>query len=234
MGLKKRILLKISGQAFVEQDQLSPVIIKDLARQIKQCQDTHQFGIVTGGGNFFRGCKEGARLKVTPSVGHQVGMLATIMNGLIIQDLFEQAGISTSLFTALPSPTIGKTVSPQAIVTALEQDHCLIFSGGTGNPFFTTDTTALLRGLQIGAQEIWKGTNVDGIYDQDPHKNPGAHKLSSMSYAQALKNNYGIMDRTAFALGADHNMRLRVFNIFESDALIKTITDASFGTLETQ
>lgn len=230
MGIKT-VLLKLTGECFLDPAtrQLNGSFIRSIASQIKAMPD-YYFGIVIGGGNFFRGSKEGAALGLTPSVGHQVGMLATMMNGLLIKDLFEQEEIHCSLFCAVPSPEVGSPISQQAIMTAQAKGHCLIFSGGTGNPFFTTDTTAILRGLQINAQEIWKGTHIDGIYSSDPRKDPHAVLLPSVSYKQALHDDLKIMDATAFALAAQHKLLIRVFNIFEPHALLKVAQDRTFGS----
>jgi len=233
MQNRKKILLKITGEIFFERTtkKLSASAIKDLANQIKQLESTHQFGIVVGGGNFFRGTQHGVALGMTPSVGHQVGMLATMMNGLILKDLFEQHGLSTSLFCAIPCPEVGSPISQQAIASALQKNNTLIFIGGTGNPFFTTDTNAVLRGLQIEASEIWKGTNVDGIYDTDPRKHENATLIKRVSYTDALTQNLGIMDAPAFALARQHGLSIRVFNIFTPDALITAAHNTDFGSL---
>jgi uridylate kinase len=232
MEQKRTILLKLTGDIFTsEQDtQLHDEHTRMLAQQLQQLSARYRFGIVIGGGNFFRGSKEGKQLGLTPSVGHQIGMLATMMNGLILKDLLEQEGVPASLFSAVPSPEIGIPISAQTIQSALARNHCLIFAGGTGNPFFTTDTTAVLRALQINASEIWKGTGVDGIYDEDPKKNPAAHFLKKVSYTEALINNFGIMDATAFALANDHKLTIRVFNIFHKNAIITAAEDETFGS----
>lgn len=230
---KKIILLKLTGEVLSRNDKqhLNADTIISIAEQIKKLSDTHYFGIVIGGGNFFRGTKQGQVLGLTSSVGHQVGMLATMMNGLIVKDLFEQHGLPSSLFCAVPSPEIGAPISQQAIKTALARGNCVIFSGGTGNPFFSTDTTAVLRGLQIDADEIWKGTLVDGVYDADPNKNSNAHRLSNISYKKMLNEQLGIMDAAAIALAQQHTLLIRVFNIFHDNALIQTVNDTSFSSV---
>lgn len=233
MEAKKRILLKLTGEIFLSSDKktLSPVSLHAIIAQIKQLAPSHQFGIVVGGGNFFRGSIQGKTMGMTPSMGHQVGMLATMMNGIILKDLLEQNDMPTSLFSAIPCPEIGSAISQQAIDNALHKNNTLIFIGGTGNPFFTTDTNAVLRGLQIRAEQIWKGTSVNGVYDADPHKVPTAQLLKTASYHDALNKQLGIMDATAFALAQQHKQCIRVFNIFSPDALIKAATDNSIGSI---
>jgi uridylate kinase len=210
---------------------LNAQAVNDVIGQMKKLQSTHQFGIVVGGGNFWRGSIQGASLGMQASVGHQVGMLATMMNGLILKDLIAQQGLNPELLSAVPCPEVGASISQQAIDRALHENQVLIFSGGTGNPFFTTDTTAVLRGLQMKAHEIWKGTSVDGVYDSDPRNNPDAQFLSSISFKEALDKNLGIMDATAYALAQQHKQKIRIFNIFATEALIKAAQDSNFGSV---
>ncbi|HZW60752.1 MAG TPA: hypothetical protein VFF04_00855 [Candidatus Babeliales bacterium] len=229
---KKRILLKITGEILLDSDKkLSSVIINSVIAQIKQLLPTHQFGIVIGGGNFFRGSEYSASLGIDPAVGHQAGMLATMMNGLIIKDLFEKQEIKTELLCAIPAPGVGSPTSQQSISMALNAHATLIFTGGTGNPFFTTDTNAVLRGLQIGADEIWKGTKVDGVYDADPNKNLSAKLLKQVPYSYALEHHLAIMDATAFAMAQQYKQKIRVFNIFAEQALINAAHDQQFGSI---
>ncbi|MBA2307659.1 UMP kinase [Candidatus Dependentiae bacterium] len=227
---KKTILLKITGETLPRADQgLDGSILEKLAFQVKQLRATHRFGVVMGGGNFFRGARPG-KITLSANVGHSVGMLATAMNGLIIQDIFQQSGISTHLFTASHGGTIGDELSPQNLDTALAEKECLIFAGGSGNPYITTDTTAVIRALQIGASEIWKGTNVNGIYSEDPRKNTLARLLPQVRYEDAVKNRYAVMDLTAFTLAEQYKVPLRVFNIFKDEALLQAAQDPSFGS----
>ncbi len=232
-GKKRRILLKLTGEAFLCQTNhtLSPLVIKDVVAQIKTLHPTIQFGIVVGGGNFFRGNKHGKTMGISPSVGHQIGLLATMMNGLMIKDLLEQVGLTAELFSAVSCPEIGKPISQQAIDEALATDHIIVFAGGTGNPFFTTDTTAILRGLQIQADEVWKATNVDGVYTQDPKINPDATKLATLTFDYAIQHKLKIMDATSFILAAEHNQRVRIFNVFEPQALITAAQKTNFGSI---
>ncbi len=231
MNPKQKVLCKLTGEIFLDQSKtLTADTINQVIAQIASLRDTHQFGIVIGGGNFFRGNQHSKKLGISPSVGHQIGMLATIMNGLIIKDLLEHHGLSTALFCAMPSPEVGKPISQQSIDTALASDQTLVFTGGTGNPYFTTDTTAVLRALQIGADQVWKGTHVDGVYDSDPKKNPNAQLLKKVTYDQALQQKLGIMDTTAFALAQQYQQTVRIFNIFEPNALIRAALEPDFGS----
>lgn len=232
MSNKKRILLKLTGELFVSSKtkQLAADAVNHLIDQVKQLQKTHQFGIVIGGGNFFRGNVHGKQLGITPSIGHQIGMLATTMNGLILKNLLEQKRVTTSLFCAIPSPEVGAPISQQAIMCALRKEHILVFTGGTGNPFFTTDTNAIVRGLQINAVEIWKGTKVDGVYNSDPATNKNAQLLKTVLYKDALQQKLRIMDSTAFALAEQHKQVIRVFNIFEENSLLKAANNTTFGS----
>jgi len=232
MVAKKRILLKLTGKVFLEPTQktLDPQTIKTIATQIKQLQQTHLFSIVIGGSNILKGDNQGKTIGTTPSVGHQAGMLATMINGLMLKDLFEQEGISCSLLTSIFCPQIGLPASIENIDSALKDDKIIIFSGGTGLPFFSTDTNAIVRSLQIGANQVWKATNVDGIYTSDPQKNPDATLFKKIEYSDAICKKLGIIDTTALTLAEKHGITVRVFNIFTPNALIKSADNKDFGS----
>ena len=232
MSTKKRILLKLTGEAFLstQNNNLSPALINTVIDQIIQLSTHYQFGIVVGGGNFFRGNEHGKRMGISRAVGHQIGMLATVMNGLMIKDLLEQKKLKTSLFTAITCPEIATSISQQAIETALIEADVMVFAGGTGNPFFSTDTTAVLRGLQINAEQIWKASHIDGVYTADPKTNTTAQLLNDLSYKYALDNRLGIMDATAFTLASENKQTIRVFSIFVENALIKAAENPHFGS----
>jgi uridylate kinase len=232
VSIKKRILLKLTGEIFLDplSNKLSAQRTLHIIEQIKKLQSTHQFGVVIGGGNFFRGKDQGVALGMTASIGHQAGMLATMMNGLILKDLFEQHGIATALFCAITCPEVGTSISNQSISAALNRDATLVFTGGTGNPFFTNDTNAIIRGLQIEAVEIWKGTNVDGVYDKDPRHHADAQLLKNLTLGQAISEKLGIMDLTAFALAQQYKQPIRIFNIHTPNALIHAANDSYFGS----
>jgi uridylate kinase len=224
----KRILVKLTGDLIGQGDDSVP--LQNIARQIKKLSNSFSFGIVIGGGNFFRGSLQSKDAGISELTGHTVGMLATMMNGLIVQDIFEQAQIETTLFSAVPCDLVGTVASPQAISRAFSEKRCLIFAGGTGNPFFSTDTTAVVRALQIEAKELWKGTKVDGIYSEDPIKNPEAKLIKEISYKDVLEKNLAVMDSAAYALAEVHRLPLRIFNIFVDNALVDAAYDEEFGS----
>lgn len=233
MNNRSKILLKLTGEIFLDPKtrELNATTVNSVILQIKKLHATHQFGIVVGGGNFFRGNEHGKRLGITASVGHQIGMLATLMNGLILKDLLEKQDLCAALLCAMPSPEIGEAISQQSINAALENDCTIVFAGGTGNPFFTTDTNAILRSLQISAPEVWKGTSIDGVYDADPRLHPNAKRLKTVRYTEAFEKKLGIMDLTAYAMAEQHDKKVRVFNIFEENALIKAAQDKEYGSI---
>ncbi len=233
---KKRILLKLTGGIFLspETRELTRDFVVKVIEQIKKLKTTHQFGIVIGGGNFFRGNQHGKKLGISAAVGHQIGMLATMMNGLILKDLLEQHGMSACILCAIPSPEIGTPISQQTINSGLRQGCTLVFTGGTGNPFFTTDTNAVLRGLQIDAAEIWKATNVDGVYSGNPKTDPDAKLLKHITFKEALLKDLHIMDEPSLALADQYNKTVRVFDIFDHDALIKAAQDPHYGSIITK
>jgi len=230
---KKRILLKLTGTIFASQtndNAFSTEAITPIIEQIKELQKTHQFGIVIGGGNIFRGEQHGSKLGLSPSVGHQTGMLATIINGLLLKDLLDQQRIDTTLLSAIVCPQIANPISQDNIDHALKHGRIIIFAGGTGAPFFTNDTNAIVRGLQMEASQVWKGTDVEGIYSADPQTDKQATLIKKMTYSDAISQKLGIMDNTAIALAEKHTLLIRVFNIFTPNALIKAAEDKDFGS----
>ncbi len=228
---RKKILVKLTGNLLEHTAQgVDTSSLKSIALQIKKLSTSISFGIVVGGGNIFRGSLQSKHSGISEQTGHLVGMIATMMNGLIVQDVFEQAGIETTLFTAVPCDPVGILPSPQALNKAFKQQKCLIFVGGTGNPYFSTDTTAVIRALQMEATELWKGTKVDGIYSEDPLKNPHAQLLKRVRYKEALDENLTIMDSAAYALAEVHSLPLRIFNIFIENALIEAAHNKEFGS----
>ena len=231
---KKTILIKLTGEIFLNHDGcLTSQTARSLAKQIKQLLLTHNIGIVIGGGNFFRGSREGVDLGIAPAISHQVGMLATVMNGLILHNLLDQEGVSSTLFTALEIPVVGKPASFQEINNALQHASCLIFTGGTGNPFFSTDTAAIVRALQMNASQVWKATNVHGIYSADPHTHADATLLHHTTFAHALAHQLGIMDATALLLAQEHTLPIRIFSSFVPNALLHAAEDPTFGSIIT-
>jgi len=231
----KSILIKISGELFCNKDATSENkfnsdLAESIIKQIKELQKSFHIGIVIGGGNFFRGINEFKNLNIRQSVADNIGMLATIMNGVLLKELMENNGIKTSLLSSFVIPQICQTSNQANIDEAMSEGKCIIFVGGTGNPFFSTDTNAVVRALQIGAKEVWKATKVDFVCDSDPAKNPDCKPLYEISYAQALEKNLRIMDLTAFTLAQDNNLEIRIFNIFKEQALLKVASDKNFGS----
>lgn len=224
----KNIIIKLSGECFADHS-----LLKEIVLQIKELKKKHGLGIVVGAGNIFRGDQHGKALQLRQTTAHSAGMIATIINGLILQDLLKQSNVESELFSAIPCPEICQTIQQSKIDCALSKNKCLIFVGGTGNPFFTTDTNAILRALQIGAQEVWKGTKVDGIYSKDPMKNKkkDVELYKKISYEKVINKKLCIMDLTAITLAQDHNIKIRVFNLFEKNALIKASKDKDFGSI---
>lgn len=233
MNAPQKIVLKLTGSILLDRTsgKLSTIHIAPIIEQIKKLRNTYQIGIVIGGSSFFRGNQQGKALGLTSWAGHTVGMLATVMNGLILKDLMVQANIATTLLSAVDFPNVVSPISQLAVETALSSGNCIIFSGGTGLPYFTTDTNAVIRALQMGASQVWKCTNVDGIYDSDPAINPHAQLLSNLSFKEALEKKLHIMDMTAFTLAQEYNLNIRILNVFKNDSLVNAAQNPNFGSL---
>ena len=221
----KTIIIKLSGELFSNKDAL-----KKIAKQLKTITSQHKVGLVVGGGNFFRGALDGKALEVSKTTAHSIGMLATIVNGLILKDLLAQKKISCELLSAFDCPAIAKQPTQDAIDKAFIKNKCVIFVGGTSNPFFTTDTNAVLRALQTNANEIWKATGVDGIYDSDPVKNKQAKRYKTITYQQALDEKLAFMDRTALVLAEENNLTIKVFDMLAQDAFLKTLENENYAS----
>ncbi len=232
----KRVVLKLSGELFKpsstdgKQECLDVPLIDAIITDIKTVQKTHLVNIVIGGGNFFRGLKEGKALGLRPVTADTIGMLATVMNGIMLRELFVNRGVPCVLLNAYAIPGVVHAVDPIAIEKAQEAGEVIIFSGGTGNPFCSTDTAAVLRALQVGADTVWKATKVDYVYQEDPMINPQALPLKQLTYAQALAQNLAVMDSTAIALAQEHDITLRVFSLFKPQALLHISRDPDFGS----
>ncbi len=229
---KKIVLLKLTGTILIDPvtKSFTRVFIDKIIEQIKSLRSTYQFGIVIGGGNIFRGSRNNGELKLRNSIAHTVGMVGTTINGLILYDLFAQQQIPTSLFCSLDCPAAGQPISQPAIDKAIHEDNVLIFSGGTGNPSISTDTSAVIRAQQIGTHEIWKATDVDGVYSADPHTDTNAQLLKELHYQDIIKKNLHIMDQTAIILALEGNIKTRVFNSYDETALITASKDNNFGS----
>jgi uridylate kinase len=234
---KSRILLKLSGEIFLDKSREPSIdLANSLAEQIIQLKDKFYFAIVIGGGNFFRGSQDSKLLNLSKNYGHYIGMLATQMNSLILKECFEKNGLNCKILSALPSPTISTTLSQNEIDEAAKKEVTIIFAGGNGTPYFSTDTTSIIRALQFNAKEIWKGTKTEGVYDMDPNKNRDAVFLKRVTYQEAIDKKLKIMDACAFTLAEENNLKIRVFNVFEKDSLLKvaetrTSDSKTFGTI---
>lgn len=228
-----RILLKLSGEALAGGMGfgIDPKILDVMALEIGQLVGVGvQVGIVIGGGNLFRGAAlhEAGLDRVA---GDHMGMLATVMNGLAVRDALERSNIDSRLMSAIPMSGIVDHYDRRHAVRHLKNGEVVIFAGGTGNPFFTTDTAACLRGIEIGADLMLKATKVDGVYTEDPMKNPDAEKYDTLTYAEVLDKKLAVMDLTAICLCQDHNLPVRVFNMNKQGALANLIQGGDEGTL---
>ncbi len=228
----KRIILKLSGESLMDGNQhIHPDKLSHYVDQIRTVSDMGvEIGLVLGGGNIFRGLKGMAdgfdRVK-----GDYMGMLATVINSLAVQTALEKAGINSTVFTAISMQPVAEMYSQQKATEALSSGRVAIFSFGTGNPFFTTDTAAALRAVETQADAILKGTRVDGVFSADPEKNPSATMYSQLSFDEAYSKNLNIMDLTAFTMCKDNNIPVVVFNINKPGLLKKIISGEDVGTL---
>lgn len=230
----KRILLKLSGEALMGKLDfgISPDVMSFLANEIKGIIDIGvEVALVVGGGNIFRG--EGlARAGMDRVTGDQMGMLATVINALAIQDAVERIGLQARVQSAIRINEVCEDFIRRRAVRHLERGRVVVFGAGTGNPFFTTDSAAALRAIEINADLMLKATKVDGIYTADPKKDPAATRYENLSYDEALDRRLGVMDQTALVLCRDHRVKLRVYDMDRPGALMKIVTgDTSVGTL---
>ncbi|WP_309381471.1 UMP kinase [Cerasicoccus frondis] len=232
----QRIVLKLSGEALGDRasgDTISGEILQRIALEIKKVHDLGvQVCLVVGGGNIFRG-KLGAASdqKVDRTTGDFMGMMATMINGLALMDCLEKNGVPVRVQSALHIEEVAEPFILRRAIRHLEKGRVVIFVAGTGNPYFSTDTTAALRASEIGADVIMKATKVDGIYDSDPVKNPDAKKFDNITFIDALKNQYAVMDSTAFSLCLDNEMPIIVFDMNEKDSILRAVSGEAIGTL---
>ncbi len=233
----RRILLKLSGEALKNREAGDCIDASRLAFMAERVGRIHalgvQVGIVLGGGNIFRGLS-GAQNGVNRVVGDSMGMLATIINGLAMMNALEQAGVPTRVMTSIDMPKLAEPFVQRKAIRHLEKGRVCIFAGGTGNPFFSTDSAAALRASEIGADVLLKATNVDGVYTADPKKHPEATKYDKLSYTTALERRLKVMDSAAFALCMDNDIPIVVFDFFDGDALERLVRGGSVGTLVSQ
>src|SRR5271157_3976629 len=231
----RRILLKLSGEAVGGQTGIgiSPEAIHDMASQIGEVREMGvEVVVVVGGGNIFRGAV-GSEHGIERATGDYMGMLATVINSLALQDALEKLGVATRVQSAIAMSQVAEPFIRRRAVRHLEKDRVVIFGGGTGNPYFSTDTAAALRANEIGAEVILKATKVDGIYDSDPAKNPAAKRYDQITYFEALQKRLKVMDSTAFSLCMDNKMPIIVFDFFKAHNLKRVVLGEAVGTLVT-
>src|SRR5258706_16408439 len=231
----RRILIKLSGEALGGEDGMgiSPEALDKMAEQIAEVREFGvQVVVVIGGGNIFRG-SAGSEKGIERATGDYMGMLATVINSLALQDALEKAGIATRVQSAITMNQVAEAFIRRRAVRHLEKGRVVIFGGGTGNPYFSTDTAAALRANEIGAEVILKATKVDGIYDSDPKKNPKAKRYDQISYLEALQKQLKVMDSTAFSLCMDNKMPIIVFDLFKPHNLRRVVCGEKVGTLVT-
>lgn len=228
----KRILLKISGEVLTGEGGfgIDPSVIRQIAGEIKEVKTLGvEIAIVIGGGNIFRGVAASSMGMDRVSADH-MGMLATILNGIALQDALEKMGVQTRLQTAIEMRELAEPFIRRRAMRHLEKGRVVIFAGGTGNPYFTTDTTASLRAMEIGAEAILKATKVDGVYDADPMVNRKARKYDELTYLDVLKKRLKVMDATAISLCMDHQIPIIVFNLKKKGNIRRVILGEKVGT----
>lgn len=229
----KRILLKLSGEALMGDDAFG-INRATIERMVEDVAEVVHLGVevavVIGGGNIFRGVAGGS-VGMDRATADYMGMLATVMNSLALADAMDKQGLVARVMSAIAiEQVVEPYVRPKAL-QYLEEGKVVVFAAGTGNPFFTTDTAAALRGAEIGAEVVLKATKVDGVYDADPKKNPAAKRYAQLSFDEALSRDLGIMDATAFALCRDQNLPIKVFSILKPGALRRVVLGEDEGTL---
>jgi len=230
-----RVLLKLSGEALGGDSGLGicPEAVQNMAEQIREVRDLGvQVVVVMGGGNIFRGLSGSVR-GIERATGDYMGMLGTVINSLALQDALEKSGVATRVQSAIAMAQVAEPFIRRRAVRHLEKGRVVIFGGGTGNPYFSTDTAAALRANEIGAEVILKATKVDGIYDSDPKKNSKAKRYSQISYLEALQKQLKVMDSTAFSLCMDNKMPIIVFDLFRAHNLKRVLLGDKVGTLVT-
>ena len=230
-----RILLKLSGEALGGESAvgINPDAVHNMAEQIQEVRELGvQVVVVVGGGNIFRGLK-GSERGIERATGDYMGMLATVINALALQDALEKLGVATRVQSAITMAQVAEPFIRRRAVRHLEKNRVVIFGGGTGNPYFSTDTAAALRANEIGAEVILKATKVDGIYDSDPKANPNAKRFSQIKYIDALQQQLKVMDSTAFSLCMDNKMPIIVFDLFRPHNLKRVVLGEKVGTIVT-
>ncbi len=233
MGAYNRVLLKLSGEALMADRThgIDPDRLNDYIEEVIEISRLGtQVGIVIGGGNIFRGIS-GVEAGFDRVKGDYMGMMATVINGLALQSAFESKGAKARLFTAIRIEPVAEFYYKPKVIEALENNEIVIFSGGTGNPYFTTDTASTLRAVEMEADVMLKGTRVDGVYTADPEKDPTAQKYEELTFNEALNKELRILDLTAFTMCKENNLPIIVFNMNEKGNLKKLISGEKVGTL---
>jgi len=229
----RRVVLKLSGEAFANPETgygIDPAIVARVAEEIATVhREGYQIGVVVGGGNIFRGVSLAAG-DMDRANADYMGMLATVINALALRDALERAGSPARVQTAITIQQVAEPYIRLRAIRHLEKGRVVIFAGGTGNPFFTTDTTAALRGAEIGATAVLKATKVDGVYDADPMTNPDATLLTEVTYMDAIQRQLGVMDATAITMCMDNNLPIRVFNMNRPGEIIRAVRGEDVGT----
>jgi uridylate kinase len=227
-----RILLKVSGEGLAGEEGfgINPTIIGRLAKDILEVHELGvQIGIVIGGGNIIRGMTAAAQGMDRANADY-MGMMASVINGMALQDALEQVGVPTRVLTAFEIKAVAEPYIRRRAIRHLEKRRIVIFAGGTGNPYFTTDTAAVLRANEVNADVVLKATNVDGVYDADPKTDPSAKRYETVTYTEAIKNNLRFMDQTAIALCREENLPIVVFDMSITGNIAKVVNGESIGT----
>lgn len=229
----KRILVKFSGESVAGNDDhgIDPQVLNEMAASVKECKEIGaQIGVVIGGGNLFRGEKLN-QAGMDRVAGDHMGMLATVMNGIAFRDALERAGIKTRVMSAIAMPGVVEHYDRRLAIQLLNDGFVVIFTAGTGNPFFTTDTAGCLRAIETQSELMLKATRVDGVFDADPEINKNAKFYPELSFDEAISKNLKVMDATALTLARDHHLPIRVFNVNTPNALKDIVCGEKIGTL---
>ncbi|MFH1830804.1 MAG: UMP kinase [Pseudomonadota bacterium] len=231
----KRVILKLSGEALLSAGTTSGISLDaadGIAAEVKAVAKSGvEIAVVIGGGNIFRGASAASTGAIDQAQADSMGMLATVINGLALQSAFEREGLDARLMTATPMPSVAEHFIRRRALAHLAKGRVLVFAGGTGSPFFSTDTAAALKAVEIGAETILKGTKVDGVYSADPLKDPSATRFESLKFIDVLSKRLKVMDATAISMCMDHNLPVIVFNIFKQGNLKKVVAGEKMGTM---
>lgn len=233
MNKYRRVLLKISGEALAGKKSscIDPEVIKDIAGEVKKAKSTGiELAIVVGGGNIWRGAKMNIK-GIDRVTSDYMGMIATIIDAIALQSVLEKLGLETRVQSAIEITKLCEPYIKRRAVRHLEKNRIVIFAGGTGNPYFTTDTAAALRAVEIGADVLLKATQVDGVYSDDPKTNPRAKKYDSLTFLEAINKRLKVMDTTAFSLCMDNNLPVIVFDLHKPGNIVRVIRGGRIGTL---